>query len=67
MIQKKLNLPIFRDSISDNAITYDNWRCDVDNCIREGHTITLIRDSILSALEARPCHTAMTAMEDGDG
>ena len=36
--QKKLNLPIFRDSISDNAITYDNWRCDVDNSIREGHS-----------------------------
>ena len=27
----------------------------------------LIRDSVLSVLEGRPCHTAMTAMEDGDG
>ena len=65
--QKKLNLPIFRDSTSDNAITYNDWRCDVDNCIREGHSTTLIRDSVLSALEGRPCCTAMTAMEDGDG
>ena len=65
--QKKLNLPIFRDSTSDNAITYDDWRCDVDNCIREGHSTTLIRDSVLSTLEGRPHHTAMTAMEDGDG
>ena len=53
--------------MSDNAITYDNWRCDVDNCVREGHSTTLIRDSVLSALEGRPRHTAMTAMEDGDG
>ena len=65
--QKKLNHPIFRDSTSDNAITYDYWRCDVDNCIREGHFTTLIRDSVLGALEGRPCRTAMTAMEDGDG
>ena len=64
--QKKLNLPIFRDSTSDNAITYDNWRCNVDNCIREGHSTTLIRDSVLSTLEGRSCRTAMTAMEDGD-
>ena len=58
--QKKLNLPIFRDSTSDNTITYDDWRCDVDNCVREGHSTTLIRDSVLSALEGRPHHTTMT-------
>ena len=57
--QKKLNLPIFRDSTSDNTITYDYWRCDVDNCVREGHSTTLIRDSVLSTLEGRPCCTAM--------
>ena len=39
----------------------------MDNCIREGHSTTLIRDSVLSALEGRPHRTAMTAMEDGDG
>ena len=61
-----MNLPIFRDSTSDNTITYDDWRCDVDNCVREGHSSTLIRDSVLSTLEGRPRHTAMTVMEDGD-
>ena len=65
--QRKLNLPIFRDSTSQNAITYDDWRCDVDNCVKEGHSTTLIRDSVLSTFEGRPCQTAMTAMEDGDG
>ena len=39
----------------------------MDNCIREGHSTTLIRDSVLSTLEGRPRRTAMTAMEDGDG
>ena len=36
--RKKLNLPIFRDSTSDNAITYDDWRSEVDNYVREGHS-----------------------------
>ena len=65
--RKKLNLPIFRDSTSDNAITYDDWRSEVDNYVREGHSHQLIRDSVLSALEGRPCHTAKAAMVDGDG
>ena len=64
---KKLNLPIFRDSSSDNAITYDDWRSEVDNYVREGHSHQLIRDSVLSALEGRPHHTAKAAMVDGDG
>ena len=64
---KKLNLPIFRDSSSDNAITYDDWRSEVDNYIRERHSHQLIRDSVLSALEGRPRHTTKAAMLDGDG
>ena len=64
---KQLSLPIFRDSTSDNAITYDDWRSDVDNYIRQGHSPKLIRDSVLCALEGRPCYTAKMAMDDGDG
>ena len=60
-------MPIFRDSSSDNAITYDNWCSEVDNFVHEGHPSTLIRDSVLSALERRPRHTAKAAMEDGNG
>ena len=64
---KKLNLPIFRDSSLDNAITYDDWCSEVDNYVREGHSHQLIRDSVLSALEGCPRHTAKAAMVDGDG
>ena len=64
---KKLNLPIFRDSSSNNAIMYDDWHSDINNLVHEGHSTTLIRDSILSALEGRPCCVAKTAMDDGDG
>ena len=51
---KKLNLPIFRDSTSDNAITYDDWHSEVDNYVREGHSSNLIRDSVLSTLRRTP-------------
>ena len=65
--RKKLNLLIFRDSSSDNTITYDDWCSEVDNYVREGHSHQLIRDSVLSTLEGRPHHTAKAAMVDGDG
>ena len=64
---KQLSLPIFRDFTSDNAITYNDWRSDVDNYVREGHTPKLIRDSVLCALEGHPFYTTKTAMDDGDG
>ena len=64
---KWLSLPIFRDFTSDNAITYDDWRSDVDKYVREGHPTRLIRDSVLCVLEGRPCYTTKMAMDDGDG
>ena len=64
---KRLSLPIFRDSTSDNTITYDDWRSDVDNYVQEGHPTRLIRDSVLCVLEGCPHYTAKTAMDDGDG
>ena len=64
---KQLSLPILRDSTSDNVITYDNWRSDVDNYIREGHSPKLIRDSVLCVLEEHPRYTAKMAMDDRDG
>ena len=64
---KQLSLPIFRDSTSDNVITYDDWRSDVDNYVREGHSAKLIRDSVLCALEGCPCYTTKMAMDNRDG
>ena len=64
---KQLSLLIFRDSTSDNAITYDNWRSNINNYVQEGHSPKLIRDSVLCALEGCPCYTAKMAMDDGDG
>ena len=64
---KRLSLPIFRDSTSHNAITYDDWRSDVDDYIWEGHSPKLIRDSVLCALEGHPCYTTKMVMDDGDG
>ena len=51
---KQLSLPIFRDSTSDNAITYDDWRSDVDNYVQEGHPTRLIRDSHLVCTRGTP-------------
>ena len=58
---------IFRDSTSDNAITYDDWRSDINNYIRKGHSPKLIRDSVLCALEGHPHYTSKMGMDDGDG
>ena len=64
---KQLSLPIFQYSTSDNAITYNDWRSDIDNYIREGHSPKLTRNSVLCTLEGHPCYTTKMVMDDWDG
>ena len=64
---KWLSLLIFWDSTSDNVITNNDWRSDVDNYVWEGHSAKLIRDLVLCALEGHPHYTAKMVMDDGDG
>ena len=48
-------------------ITNDDWRSYIDNYDQEGHSLKLIRDSIMCVLEGHPQNTAKMAMDDGDG
>ena len=63
----KLSLPIFRDSSKDDAISYDDWRCEVDALILRGHSQKKVKIAVLDALEGRPKRTAQVADTDHKG
>ena len=63
----KLSLPIFRDSSKDNAISYDDWRCEVDALILRGHSQKKVKIAVLDALEGRPKRTTQVANTDHKG
>ena len=63
----KLSLPIFRDSTKDDAISYDDWRCEVDALILRGHSEKKIKIAVLDALEGRPKRIAQVADTDHKG
>ena len=63
----KMSLPIFRDSTKDDAISYDDWRCEVDALILRGHSEKKIKLAVLDALEGRPKRAAQVADTDHKG
>ena len=63
----KMSLPIFRDSTKDDAISYNDWRCEVDALILRGHPEKKIKLAVLDALEGRPKRAAQVADTDHKG
>ena len=51
---KFLDIALFKDSQADNAISYHDWRDQVQGYIRRKLPETQIRESVLSALEGTP-------------
>ena len=62
-----MSLPIFRDSTKDDAISYNDWRCEVDALILRGHPEKKIKLAVLDALEGRPKRAAQVADTDHKG
>ena len=51
----------------DDAISYDNWRCEVDALMQRGHSPKKIKMAVLDALEGRSKRTAQVANMDRKG
>ena len=58
---------LFIDSQKDDAILYDDWRCEIDALIQRGHSQRKIKMAILDALVGRPKRTAQVADTDRKG
>ena len=57
---KFLDIALFKDSQADNAISYHDWRDQVQGYIRRRLPETQIRESVLSALEGTPKDMALS-------
>ena len=57
---KFLDIALFKDSQADNAISYHDWRDQVQGYIRRKLPETQIRESVLSALEGTPKDMALS-------
>ena len=51
----------------DDAISYDNWCCEVDALMQRGHSPKKIKMAVLDALEGRSKRTAQVANTDRKG
>ena len=49
----KVVLSLFRDSPKEGALTYTDWRCEVEEYIRKGYDDNRIKDAMLSSVEGQ--------------
>ena len=49
----KVVLSLFRDSLKEGALTYTDWRREVEEYIRKGYDDSRIKDAMLSSIEGQ--------------
>ena len=49
----KVVLSLFRDSPKEGALTYTDWRREVEEYIRKGYDVSTVKDAMLSSVEGQ--------------
>ena len=62
----KVVLPLFRESGKEGALKYDDWRAEVDEYLRKGHSNEQVKSAMFSSLEGQPRKNFQDYDEDGD-
>ena len=62
----KVVLPLFRESGKEGALKYDDWRAEVDEYLRKGHSNEQVKSAMFSSLEGQPRKNFQDCDEDGD-
>ena len=57
----KVVLSLFRDSLKEGALTYTDWRREVEEYLRKGYDDNRVKDAMLSSVEGQAYATAMKA------
>ena len=63
----RVNLPIFKDSKKEEAISYTDWRAAVQELLTRGMSTRKVRQLVLEALEGAPKADADAEYQDGQG
>ena len=59
-------LPLFRESTKEGALTYANWRGEVEEYISKGYSWQKIKDAMFTSLEGKAKRNYQACNEKGD-
>ena len=61
-----LSFPLFRETTKEDAISYWDWRSEIEDALEHGHDATKVKEAMFASLEGMARDNAKMIDENGD-
>ena len=61
-----LSFPLFRETTKDDAISYRDWRSEIEDALEHGHDAAKVKEAMFASLEGMAQDNAKMIDENGD-
>ena len=61
-----LSFPLFRETTKEDAISYRDWRSEIEDALEHGHYATKVKEAMFASLEGKARDNAKMIDENGD-
>ena len=62
---KRLSFPLFRETTKEDAISYRDWRSEIEDALQRGHDATKVKEAMFVSLEGMARDNAKMIDENG--
>ena len=63
---KRLSFPLFRETTKEDAISYRDWRSEIEDALQRGHDAAKVKEAMFASLEGMARDNAKMIDENGD-
>ena len=63
---RHLSFPLFRETTKEDAISYQDWRSEIEDALEHGHNAAKVKEAMFASLEGMARDNAKMIDENGD-
>ena len=63
---RRLSFPLFRETTKEDAISYRDWRSEIEDALEHGHNAAKVKEAMFASLEGMAQDNAKMIDENGD-
>ena len=63
---RRLIFPLFRETTKEDAISYQDWRSEIEDALKHGHDAAKVKEAMFASLEGMAWDNAKMIDENGD-
>ena len=63
---RRLSFPLFRETTKEDAISYRDWRSEIEDALEHGHIAAKVKEAMFASLEGMARDNAKMIDENGD-